>query len=161
MKEIKLTQGKVALVDDEDYDWLRQWKWQAHKSRYNYYVDVSVYDSEGKQSTLKMASLIMPPQEGYVVDHIDGDTLNNQKSNLRICTPSQNCANRKRKGIRKYTSRFKGVFYHKWHKRWVAMVCKNHIKVYYKYFKTELDAAKAYDKAAKMIHGEFANLNFK
>jgi hypothetical protein len=159
MKEIKLTRGKVALVDDEDYDYLNQWKWHAlaHHGG-GWYVSRHFRDKDGKKS-IRMHRLIMNTPEGMEVDHIDHNGLNNQKSNLRNCTNSQNHMNRfPYKG---HTSIYKGVYYKTANKKYVAKIKINQVVIWGGYFKSEIDAAHAYDKLATKYFGEFAVLNFK
>jgi hypothetical protein len=102
MKEIQLTKGCVAKVDDEDYEYLMQWKWQAgSKKRYAQRARII----NGKVSSTMMHRVIMNITDTKVhIDHKDGDGLNNQKSNLRPCTRNQNQANRKKSksGVSKY-----------------------------------------------------------
>jgi hypothetical protein len=155
MKEIKLTQGFITLVDDEDFEYLNQFKWCAAKINKNYYA------SKGRSINLiKMHRLIMKTPKGFVVDHIDHNTLNNQKSNLRNCLSRQNTANRTPSGTSKYlgvsvfkTGKFKGKI--------SGYITANKKRYSLGYFKTEEAAARKYDEMAKMCHGEFANLNFK
>lgn len=152
MRIIPLTQGKVAIVDDSDFDWLNQWKWCAFS---NY--------SGGKRYAIRSASpkllihrLILSPPKGYESDHIDGDGLNNQRVNLRVCTTSQNQQNRiNQKGI----SQFKGVSWHKLTGKWQVRICLNGKFLHIGLFNSEIDAAKAYDSAALKYFGEFARLN--
>lgn len=89
MKYVELTQGKVALVDDEDYEYLSQWKWCATKSRHCYYAE-----RREKGKHIKMHRILMGVESGVLVDHINGEGLDNQKHNLRPATQSQNAFNR-------------------------------------------------------------------
>jgi hypothetical protein len=157
MKEIKLTKGKVALVDNEDFEYLNQWKWQAFITQAGLYVSRIVYDN-GKRIRIYMHRAIMKLSLGVqFIDHVDHNGLNNQKSNLRICTSSQNQGNRK---IGTHSSKYKGVFLK--NKRYIISQIKIKGKcIYLGTFKTEEAAARAYDAEAKKYHGEFANLNFK
>lgn len=98
MKEIQLTQGKVALVDDEDYDFLMQWKWHAHKDYYSedvYYAGRRDYSCGGNGKSVQMHRVIMKTPINLCVDHIDHNTLNNQKNNLRNCSRKKTHATRK------------------------------------------------------------------
>lgn len=96
--------------------------------------------------------------DGYFADHIDGDPLNNRRGNLRIVTPEQNAANAKSRGG---TSMYRGVFENKGTGKWVAQISKAGQRQCLGTFLSEQAAAKAYDDAAKEIHGEFARLNFE
>ncbi len=162
MKLIPLRRGQFAMVDDEDYDDLIMCgKWHAHKVR----PSASFYArrterTDGVCKIIAMHRFIMKAKHGELIDHIDMNGLNNQKSNLRKCTYSQNCCNVKPRGF----SKFLGVTYDRGsrgRKVWAAFININKKGKRIGRFYTEIDAAKAYDEAAKIIHGEFANLNFK
>lgn len=156
MKEIKLTQGRFALIDDEDYELIAKHKWYAVNYHDHYYA---VMEIKGKQ--IKMHRLILNAPNNTDIDHIDGDGLNNQKSNLRLCTASQNAMNAKKCVDGK--SKYKGVWICKEGKK---IRIRAGIRINFKLinlgsFNTETQAAKAYDEAAKIHFGEFANLNFR
>lgn len=164
MKKIILTQGKFALVDDEDYDFLNQWKWCYSKSYKDlgYAIRFHYLTKSGKQQKRKVISMhrvIMNTPIGMYTDHINHNTLDNRKENLRICTPSQNHMNqRKFRGKSKY----KGVF---WQKDcpinpWGAIIRINKKGIYLGSFPSEERAARAYDEAAILNFKEFASLNF-
>lgn len=158
MKEIQLTKGKVALVDDEDFEYLNQWKWQACQKRNNkYYVGRTDYKVKGKKNRIWMHRLIMKPFENFIIDHIDGNGLNNQKNNLRICTHSQNLMNRC-KNINN-TSGYKGVVYNKLDKKYRAKIYFNSKCISLGRYINPIDAARAYNQAAQKYHGEYAQLN--
>jgi len=154
MKTIILTQNKVALVDDADYEWLNQWKWYAQKGRYTFYACRKI-KKKGKWKLLQMHRLIMNAKKGQMVDHENGNGLDNQRDNLRFCTHGQNMANRKSSGISKYL----GVNWHKRDKRWQVHITTNKRNIPLGYYKDEKEAARIYNKAALKHHGEFANLN--
>jgi len=154
MKKIKLTKKQFALVDDEDFDFLNQIKWQTHK------IGNTFYAYHGKRIGSKifnyaMHRIIINPPNDLQIDHIDHNGLNNQKYNLRICNSAQNqmnkISNKKYKGVY--------VFY-----RGIKKYIKSNIKINNKlkhlgYFNTEKEAAEAYNIAAKELFGEFANIN--
>lgn len=157
MSKIALTKGKFALVDDEDFDWLNQWKWSLNG---NGYAVRTAKVSRGLFTVQRMHRVIMNAPDGLHVDHINGDKLDNRRLNLRLCTSQQNSFNR---GVQSNnTSGYKGVYLHKKRnlmKRWYAKVFvdgKYHCKGM---FATPLEAAKAYNVLAVEYHGEFARLN--
>ena len=154
-RRIKLTHGKYAIVDVEDYEKLAQEDWHLWESgSYNQYA---IRYEEGK--SLKMHRVIMNAPAGFVVDHKNGEGLDNRKTNLRITTQAQNQYNRKKyKG--KTTSQYKGVHRKHDRKKYIAKIRCNGKRIFLGYFDNEIDAAKAYDAAARLHHGEFAVLNF-
>ena len=158
-KEIKLTQGKVAIVDDDMYDYLNQWKWYASKSKNSFYVHRVLKRINGKQIKTSMHRFIMKPEKGFVIDHLDGNGLNNQKNNLRICTFGQNGMNRGSQSNNKCG--FKGVHFFKntTNKNWIAKICYNRKIIHLGTFIDPIEAARAYNDAALKYHGEFAKLN--
>ena len=161
MKKIPLTQGMFAMVDDEDFEWLNQWKWQLHVDRKgNLKYAVHMMKIKGKIKAIRMHRLIMKCKKGFQVDHIDGNGLNNKAANLRICSNSENSRNRSKN--RNNTSGFKGV-----HKEYItcnhvmyrASITKNRKKIFLGLFINPIEAAKVYNKAALKYHGEFARLS--
>ncbi len=156
LKKIKLTQGKFAKVDDDDFERVNQWKWSYHDG----YADRnSQYDVFGKRKTIKMHRVIMNTPDGMETDHRDRDGLNNQKNNLRICTEIQNRRSRGRDIDN--TSGYKGVTWRKSNRKWVARIAVNRVPIHLGSFSTSKDAALAYDRAAKKYYGEFAYPNFQ
>ena len=159
-RQIELTQGKVALVDDEDYEWLSQWKWYAAPHRGTSYVHRN--SPRPLRQCIHMhreiLGLSVSPDDGVIVDHIDGNGLNNVRDNLRICSRQENLFNRAPQSNN--TSGYKGVSWmssrNKWHVRIKAMGKDHYIGL----FADLEEAARAYDDAAKKLHGEFAYLNF-
>ena len=164
MKQIQLTQRKVALVDDADYEWLNQWKWSAQHSANNWYVIRTIWKN-GKATTIRMHRLIMGLKLGdkKQIDHIDGNGLNNQRDNLRFCSHCQNLQNsEKHYDEDTHTSPYKGV---SWSENnfgmWTAHIRVNKKQLFLGYFYDELDAAAVYDYAALKYFGEFALTNFE
>jgi len=155
-KRIPLTQGKFAIVDDEDYERLSRFKWYTGKSRNTFYAVRSV-KIMGKWITRKMDRDILNVPIGFQVDHINRNGLDNRKVNLRTCTLAQNVRNRK---TPKHSSKYKGVSWFKITKKWRAYIYPNNKFISLGYFMNEIDAAKAYDNKAKELFGEFACLNF-
>jgi hypothetical protein len=157
MKLIKLTQGKFAQVDDEDYEYLNQWKWYTTKHYKNYYATRNL-----NRKIISMHRVIMNTPDDKEVDHIDHNGLNCQKYNMRNCIHAENMANRFSCGRSKYL----GVYYqrNKYKDRIyeyiVAQIGIKDRNIYIGRFKTEKDAALAYDKKAIELFGEFATLNF-
>lgn len=163
MEEIKLGKsGKVALVDDQYYDYLNQWKWHIQKSHGLMYA-VRVSTENNERYFILMHRTIMNPIKDMQVDHIDHNGLNNQKANLRICTSQQNTSNRSKN---KKGSPFKGVLYIKKKrggKTYISIISRircNGIVYYLGAFKNIEDAAHAYDNKARELFGEYACLNF-
>jgi hypothetical protein len=158
MKTIELTQGKVALVDDGDFEYLNQFSWHFE----NGYASRSE-KVEGKVRTCKMHRQIMNATQGIEVDHRDHNTLNNQKANLRTCTRSQNQMNRKKYSVA--ISKFKGVtkdLSGRGIPYYSARISVNGKRVRRRFAFTpegEIMAAKCYNEMAKKHYGEFAHLN--
>lgn len=140
---IPLTKGKTALINLESYDLVKDYLWHSHGN----YAETQI---DRKQ--LKMANLINSPPDGYIVDHENGNSLDNRLSNLRIATQQNNLWNR-RLYKNKKTSIYKGVHFS--NNRYKAAINHKWIGAY----KSEIEAAKAYDEMAKKIHGEFARTN--
>jgi len=156
MKEIELTQGQVAIVDDEDFEYLSQWKWKAKltpTSNGNYYACRNV-KVDGKWQTVYIHREVIHPPKNKQVDHINNITLDCRKENLRIATRSQNQMNRLANGKNGH----KGIY--KKGNRFCAKVGKNKQAYYIGVFETAEEAARAYDAKAKELFGEFAKLNF-
>ena len=156
MKEIKLTQGQVALVDDDDYERVaaHPW-WPASRSMPYPMTEMKV---GGKTRTVRLSRFIMRAQVEMVVDHINHDPLDNRKVNLRICTNSENMRNRIKH--QRATSKYKGVYMHTQAQVWVAQIQCDSRRHYLGLYDDEVDAALAYDRKARELHGDFALLNF-
>jgi hypothetical protein len=156
-KEIQLTQGQVAIVDDDMYDYLNQWKWYANKLKGKYYAVRNLRLNKKYAGALLMHRVIMNPIKGLVVDHVNGLTLDNRKENLRICTQADNMKNQKLSTNNK--TGFRGVSWHKNKKVFESRIHSNNIRYHLGIYNNSIDAARAYNEAAIKYHGEFANIN--
>lgn len=154
VKEISLTQGKVAIVDDDMYDELNKFKWFVNSCGYAARkVKVGL-----KQRTVLMHRVIANTPDGFDTDHRNGNGLINTRDNLRTCTNSENQYNKSK--YANNTSGFKGVSWHKSTCKWQSNIqCRNK-QIYIGLYDTAEEAARAYDSAAKELHGGFARLNF-
>ena len=159
MKEIPLTQGKFAIVDDEDYDKINSFKWHSHRMKNtNRYYAGHFFKINGKYKYYHMHKFIMDSIGiDNIIDHIDGNGLNNQKSNLRICSFSDNIKNQKKRINSK--SKYKGVYHIKKSGMYRARIQADGKRLHLGCFVNEIDAAIAYNNAALMYFGEFANIN--
>lgn len=155
MKEIPLTQGKVALVDDEDYAAMSHHRWYVACG----YAAARTRGPHSQRRGLRMHRMILDIPDGLQADHIDGNRLNNQRHNLRVCTCAQNQYNRK-KPITGTTSQYKGVHWVADRRRWRASIKVDNQFHHIGHFVNEEAAAHAYDAAAREYFGEFARLNF-
>jgi hypothetical protein len=162
MREIKLTQNKVTLVDDSNFEYLNQFKWYALRSNNTYYAVRNIRLKNGKQTMVLMHRLIMNTPKRKLTDHKDRNGLNNQNDNLRVCTNSQNAIN---KSTKRGTSQFRGVYLlkikspKKTYQYWMARITYNNNNIYLGYYKTEQDAAIVYNQKAIELFGNFAVLN--
>ena len=153
IRYIPLTQGKLAIVDAEDYDWLSQYKWCAARAKNTFYAT----RTERKRG-ISMHRIIMNAPKGLMCDHIDHNGLNNRKSNLRLCTPAQNVHNKRPQ--RDSSSKYKGVGWKKRSRKWEARIRFQGKLYHLGDFTDEIKAALAYDDKAIELFGEFAYLNF-
>ncbi len=153
MKEIKLTQNKVAIVDDKDFEFLNKWKWCCS---HGYAVKKSKM-SDGSYNQTRMHRLIALPYDGEYTDHINQNKLDNRSENLRTCSKSNNSRNRGKQ--RNNTSGYKGVVYHGSSKKWRAQIITDNKYRNLGHYVTKREAALAYNAAAIVLHGEFACLN--
>lgn len=165
MKKLRLSTGKITLVDDEDYELLRKYAWDADEKGYAR-RSANRHNADGKPSgkrrTIRMHRVIMGVSDAgrhIQVDHINGDKLDNRRANLRLCDSTQNKQN-SRKYSGEFTSTFKGVSWHKQAKKWRSELRVNRELHFLGLFTDEGEAALAYDSAAKQNFGEFAYLNF-
>jgi hypothetical protein len=168
-RRIPLTQGKYAIVDPEDYDRLRKYKWHVQKSAHTFYAVHSLTNGKKEpRKNLQMHNLVINVPPGMYCDHINHKGFDNRKANLRAASGTQSVWHR-RKFIgrtsggckRPSRSKYKGVDWAHDMKRWRARIRVNGKRISLGLFENEIDAAKAYDEAAKKYHGQFASLNFK
>ena len=145
---IPLTKGYVALIDKEDYDKVKNYGWHV---TYNKHTNSFYAQTEINKKGIKMHRLILNATEGLNIDHKDHNTLNNRKSNIRICTTSQNTINSKRRSDN--NTGFKGVSFRKG--KYIARIMVDQKPIHIGSFKTALEAHEAYKEAAKKLHGEF------
>jgi hypothetical protein len=162
VKEIPLTQGQVAKVDDADFEWLNRYKWCAYwneRSKSFYAKRNSLLSDEYQHKTsLLMHRLIMGAKRGQEVDHDNHDTLDNQRTNLRVCTTFQNHGNVRKQ--QRNTSGFKGVSWHKHTRKWRAYIMISGKQLHLGLHEFPEQAARAYDCKARELFGEFALTNF-
>lgn len=145
MKSLALTQGKVALVDDNDFEYLSRWKWCYNNG---YAV---------RSGGVSLHRAILSPPRSSDIDHINGDRLDNRRANLRLCSRAENCRNRKpRSGS---TTGMKGVYLHKPSGRYQASIRVNGKNLSQGMYDSITEAAKAYNKAARKYFGDFAYIN--
>lgn len=143
-----------AKVDDEDFARVSKLKWHPQEKMPGEYY---AFHSHPMRHFSMQEFLMGKVKKGFEIDHIDGDCLNNQKANLRVCTHQENCRNR-RKTQMDCSSKYKGVSFYKDRGNWVAYIYDD-VKIFLGYFSDEKSAARAYNRAAKRYHGEFARLN--
>lgn len=154
MKEILLSRGEKTIVDDADFAYLSQWKWSLFKwSKSNTYYAGRRCD----RKIIYMHIQLMNYPQNITVDHNDGNGLNDQRSNLRLATQSQQKMNTTKNS--RNTSGFKGVCWDKTHNKWRVRIGVNGKKINVGRFDNPIDAARAYDEAAIKYFGEFAKLN--
>jgi len=159
-RRIPLTKGKFAIVDPDDYPWLRSYKWFAQRHSNTFYARRNTYVREkARTGSIAMHRAVKNAPDNLMIDHINYNGLDNRKANLRLATRTQN--NRHKIRTRNPgTSKYKGVSWNTQRKRWVVKIMADRKAISIGYFKNEIKAAKAYDKAAKIYHGDFAGLNF-
>ncbi|MFH1739786.1 MAG: AP2 domain-containing protein [bacterium] len=157
MKEIQLTHGKVAMVDDEDFESLNQHKWHTADRGMWFYARRTITMESGRRIKVLMHRQIIQTPAGMDTDHIDGNGLNNQRENLRNCTRSQNQWNSRINANN--TSGAKGVSWYKSRNVWVSHIGVNGKRKTLGYFADTKTAALAYDNAAREYFGEFAKTN--
>lgn len=158
-RRISLGQGIWTLLDQEDYYKCCKFSWSLGGFKKNFYAVTGIKNKAGEFELVRMHRLLMNYPKGRVVDHQNSNGLDNRMDNLRIATKGQNVCN-KIKTRRKTSSKYIGVSWDKRSRLWSAYIGHLYKKIFLGYFKNEIDAARAYDRAAIKYHGEFARLNF-
>lgn len=159
MRKIKLTQGKFALIDEIDFELVSQFKWYyfKRKDRKNEYALTSII-KDGKRTTIRLHCLIMNSPKNILIDHKNGNGLDNRRENLRLASNQQNQQNSQISKANK--TGFKGVSIHPSGK-YQSSIRANNKDIYLGLFADPKEAAQVYDNAAKKYFGEFAKLNFQ
>lgn len=155
-REIPLAKGLVALVSPEDFTLVSAFKWHMSRGGNRYYVVRSAIKPDGKRYAQGLHRLLLNAPDGRVVDHISGDSLDNRRSNLRLCSNAENIRNQARR-VSSKTSCFKGVSYN--NKGWRAKITHNGNKIALGTFDDEERAARQYDRMARVLFGHFARTN--
>lgn len=158
MKEIKLTQGKVTFVDDEDFEYLNKYKWHTLVGGKDLFYATRTINNPVKKRVLMHREILGLTDRGIKGDHIDHNGLNNQRSNLRVATHSENMQNKRASGV----SKFLGVSKQKKNKytfRYVAAIGYEGKKIKLGVFRDEVKAAIAYNEGAIKYYGNKAQLN--
>jgi hypothetical protein len=159
-RKIPLTQGKFAIVDPEDYERLAKYRWHLSKSpTSSYAARWQCSRPGGLRKKIWMHREVIDIPKHLLCDHINGNGLDNREANLRPATVSQNLCNRP-KTKAKTRSKYKGLEWDKTQRKWKVRIQYNGRKIYLGSFSNEIDAARAYDKKAKGLFGQFAYLNF-
>lgn len=149
---IPLTKGESTKIDTEDLNRITRYKWYFDRGYAR-----RRFECNGVQRCMHMHREILQAPDGFEVDHINGDTLDNRKANLRLVTRRENQFNSS--SHMGSTSKFKGVFWYKHLQRWRVRLCIDRKSKHIGYFDDEVEAAKAYNVAALNIYGEYAKLN--
>lgn len=153
MIELPLPSGHIVIIDDDSTDLVAGLRWYAMKRGPLVYAE----SDPRTLPRVRMHRLILGAPPGAIVDHINGNGLDNRRSNLRLCTATQNVMNA---GPKRTWKRFKGVFYARDRQSWWAQIAVDRRRFFGGYHDTEEAAARAYDRMAVLHHGEFARLNF-
>lgn len=154
-KTITLSTGLATIVDDEDFDRLNAHRWRIHVDHWGNVEVRRTNNKEKKGGTIIMSREIMQCPANMVVDHIDGNPLDNRRQNLRVCTRTENSRNRRLS--KNNTSGYKGVS--RCLCGWQAVICVNRTRIYLGSYKTPELAAEAYNRAAQEYFGAFARFN--
>lgn len=150
--KLPLSNGGFSLIDQEDLEKVSSYTWMVNYNGSNNIVETT------KKPRQSLSRMIMDAPNDKLVDHINGNTLDNRKENLRLCSYEENSRNTRLYSTN--TSGFRGVQWSKGDRRWKVRITVKFKRIYLGVYKNILDAARAYDEAAKKYHGEFASLNF-
>lgn len=151
--KFSLAKGLTAIIDKEDYELVSPYRWNFNNGA----VTTNIVSGNGKRTTLKMHRLILGlPPNRPIVDHINGNQLDNRKSNLRVCDHSSNLMNRGKN--RNNKSGYKGVFWSKAAKKWAAQVSVKGKKYHLGLYDSPTEAHKAYIEKSKEVHKEFSHV---
>lgn len=157
-KTIELTKGQVAIVDDNDFEWLNQWEWYAkYYSKRNCYYAVRTISHSGSRKQLMARQIMGVTESKIMVDHADHNTLNNQRYNLRTCTNKENQWNKQKQSNNK--SGYKGVYWDKERLKWCTDIRKDGKTNHLGRFENKIDAILAYNDMAIKLFGKFACIN--
>jgi hypothetical protein len=157
-RRIYLGEGEWTIVDPADYYQFGNFKWYIGGHGTKFYAVRSVKIGPEQIKTVRLHREIISASEGLLVDHINGNSLDNRRANLRLATHAQNMHNRRKR--KNTTSRFIGVYFDKERGKWVAQIKYQGERILLGRFDSEIDGARAYDEAAKKCRGEYARLNF-
>lgn len=157
--EVPLTKGKIAFIDAVDFPRVSEWSWCAYEPHDSiWYSRANTANSDGGRWYVSMHQFIMQQPPGYEVDHVNSDGLDNRRCNLRVCIHKENMRNMVRRCLG--SSRYKGVSWYARYGCWRAYIVVDAKQSHLGYFSDELQAAQAYDRAAKELFGDFARPNF-
>lgn len=158
MKLLPLSRGLFSIVDDDDFEFLSQWKWFAFKASGSKRLFYAIRTDYSNKKILYAHKLLLGAKPGMVIDHINGNSLDNRRANLRHCSIKENVRNQApRVG---FTSKYKGVAWRADRSKWTAYICPDRKKLNLGVFRSEHNAAYAYDKAALKHFGQYARINF-
>jgi hypothetical protein len=158
-RRIYLGEREWTILDPTDYYRLKNYNWYLSGNGKEFYAFRNIKIRPGKTKMVSMYREIMNHPAHLLVDHQNNNPLDNRRANLRLATHSQNACNRpKMRG--KTTSQYIGIYFEKRTGRWIARIEHNNKRIWIGRYDSEIDAALAYDDAAKKYHGEFARLNF-
>jgi len=155
---IPLGYNRFVLIDAADAVVAVQWRWQALEVQPGRFYASGQRTIDGKREEVYLHRLLMNPPDGMVVDHRNGDGLDCRRENMRVCTQQQNTHNRSKKRASK--NPYLGVYKLKVGLQWHARIRHNKTSIYLGYFPTPEEAARAYDRKALELRGEYARLNF-